>query len=146
MKRLSVDFEAMVVANQAVYFSAGANLMLLLVAAQEQEWDDLQLAVRHFQNANLALKHAPRPVVVAPQGLALGRGCRSLFAPALGSRATAETYMGVGRDRRGSDSGGRRLEGNLDSRRGTCSRRRRARSVSRFESSVRDFGDGKGFW
>jgi len=94
VKRLSVDFEAMVVANQAVNFSAGANLMLLLVAAQEQEWDDLQLAVRHFQNANLALKHAPRSVVVAPQGLALGGGCEVCLHGAR-IQAAAETYMGL---------------------------------------------------
>ena len=65
----------MVIANQAVNFSAGANLMLILMTAQEQEWDDLHLVVRQFQNATLAIKHSPKPVVVAPQGLALGGGC-----------------------------------------------------------------------
>ncbi|HYA98290.1 MAG TPA: 3-hydroxyacyl-CoA dehydrogenase NAD-binding domain-containing protein, partial [Methylomirabilota bacterium] len=71
LKRLETGFDAMIIANQAVNFSVGANLMLLLVAAQEQEWDDLHDAVRKFQNTTLALKHAPRPVVVAPQGMAL---------------------------------------------------------------------------
>jgi 3-hydroxyacyl-CoA dehydrogenase len=94
VKRLSEDFEALVVANQAVNFSAGANLLLLLVAAQEQEWDDLHLAVRRFQNANLALKHAPRPVVVAPQGLALGGGCEVCLHGAR-IQAAAEAYMGL---------------------------------------------------
>jgi 3-hydroxyacyl-CoA dehydrogenase len=75
LARLRAEFDAMVVANQAVNFSAGANLMLILMIAQEQEWDDLHLAVRQFQSVNLALKHAPKPVVVAPQGLALGGGC-----------------------------------------------------------------------
>jgi 3-hydroxyacyl-CoA dehydrogenase len=94
VKRLSEDFDALVVANQAVNFSAGANLLLLLVAAQEQEWDDLHLAVRRFQNANLALKHAPRPVVVAPQGLALSGGCEVCLHGAR-IQAAAEAYIGL---------------------------------------------------
>ena len=94
VKRLSEDFEALVVANQATNFSAGANLALLLIAAQEQEWDDLHVALRRFQNANLALKHAPGPVVVAPQGLALGGGCVVCLVGA-GSHAAAEAYMGL---------------------------------------------------
>jgi 3-hydroxyacyl-CoA dehydrogenase len=94
VKRLSSDFDAMVVANQSANFSAGANLMLLLVGAQEQEWDDLHLAVRHFQNANLALKHAARPVVVAPQGLALGGGCEICLHGAR-IHAAAEAYIGL---------------------------------------------------
>ena len=94
LKRLETDFEAMVVANQAVNFSVGANLLLLLVAAQEQEWDDIHLLVRQFQNANLAIKHATRPVVVAPQGLALGGGCEVCLH---GTRiqAAAEAYIGL---------------------------------------------------
>ncbi len=94
LKRLGADFEAMVIANQAVNFSVGANLMLLLVAAQEQEWDDLHLAVRQFQNVNLAIKHAPRPVVVAPQGLALGGGCEVCLHGAR-IHAAAEAYLGL---------------------------------------------------
>ena len=94
VKRLRTDFDAMVVANQGANFSAGANLVLLLVAAQEQEWDEIHLAVRQFQNANLALKYAPRPVVVAPQGMALGGGCEiSLHAARI--HAAAEAYIGL---------------------------------------------------
>jgi 3-hydroxyacyl-CoA dehydrogenase len=94
LARLRADFDAMVIANQAVNFSAGANLMLILMTAQEQEWDDLHLAVRQFQNANLAIKHAPKPVVVAPQGLALGGGCEiALHATRI--HAAAEAYMGL---------------------------------------------------
>ena len=94
LKRLNADFDALVVANQASNFSVGANLMLLLVAAQEQEWDDIHDAVRRFQNANLAVKHAAKPVVVAPQGMALGGGCEVCLH---GSRiqAAAEAYMGL---------------------------------------------------
>ncbi len=94
LKRLDTDFDAMVIANQAVNFSVGANLMLVLVAAQEQEWDELHLAVKQFQNANLAIKYAPKPVVVAPQGMALGGGCEvSLHAARI--QAAAESYMGL---------------------------------------------------
>jgi 3-hydroxyacyl-CoA dehydrogenase len=94
LKRLETDFEAMVIANQAVNFSVGANLMLVLVAAQEQEWDELHLAVKQFQNANLAIKYAPKPVVVAPQGLALGGGCEvSLHGAKI--QAAAEAYLGL---------------------------------------------------
>jgi 3-hydroxyacyl-CoA dehydrogenase len=94
LKRLDSDFEAMVIANQAVNFSVGANLMLVLVAAQEQEWDELHLAVKQFQNANLAIKYARKPVVVAPQGLALGGGCEvGLHGARI--QAAAECYMGL---------------------------------------------------
>jgi len=68
IKRLETDFDAMVIANQATNFSVGANLMLVLVGAQEQEWDELHMAVKQFQNINLAIKYAPKPVVAAPQG------------------------------------------------------------------------------
>lgn len=94
LKRLESDFDAMVIANQAAHFSVGANLMLVLVAAQEQEWDELHLAVKQFQNANLAIKYAPKPVVVAPQGMALGGGCEiSLHGAKI--QAAAEAYMGL---------------------------------------------------
>jgi 3-hydroxyacyl-CoA dehydrogenase len=94
LKRLDTDFDAMVIANQAVNFSVGANLMLMLVAAQEQEWDELHLAVKQFQNINLALKYAPKPVVAAPQGMALGGGCEiSLHAAKI--QAAAEAYIGL---------------------------------------------------
>jgi 3-hydroxyacyl-CoA dehydrogenase len=94
LARLRTDFDAMVIANQAVNFSAGANLMLILMTAQEQEWDDLHLMVRQFQNVTLAIKHVPKPVVAAPQGLALGGGCEiALHATRI--HAAAEAYMGL---------------------------------------------------
>ena len=92
--RLETEFEAMVIGNQAANFSAGANLMLLLMTAQEGEWDDIHLAVRQFQRVNMAIKYAPRPVVVAPQGMALGGGCEiSLHGARIHS--TAEAYIGL---------------------------------------------------
>jgi 3-hydroxyacyl-CoA dehydrogenase len=94
LKRLETDFDAMVIANQAVNFSVGANLMLVLVGAQEQEWDELHMAVRQFQNVNLAIKYAKKPVVAAPQGMALGGGCEiSLHAARIHS--AAEAYVGL---------------------------------------------------
>jgi len=94
LKRLETDFDAMVIGNQAVNFSVGANLMLVLVGAQEQEWDELHMAVKQFQNINLAIKYAPKPVVAAPQGMALGGGCEvSLHAAKI--QAAAEAYLGL---------------------------------------------------
>ena len=94
LKRLEADFEAMVIANQATNFSVGANLILLLISAQEQEWDDIHLAVRQFQRVNMAIKYAPRPVVVAPQGMALGGGCEiGLHGAKI--HAASEAYIGL---------------------------------------------------
>jgi len=94
IKHLDTDFDAMVIANQATNFSVGANLMLVLIAAQEQEWDELHMAVKQFQNAFLAIKYARKPVVVAPQGMALGGGCEiGLHAAKI--HAAAEAYMGL---------------------------------------------------
>ena len=94
VKRLDSDFDAMVIANQASSFSVGANLMLVLVGAQEQEWDELHMAVKQFQNVNLAIKYAKKPVVAAPQGMALGGGCEiGLHAAKI--HAAAEAYIGL---------------------------------------------------
>ena len=94
LKRLATDFDAMVIANEAVNFSVGANLMIVLVAAQEQEWDEIHMAVKQFQNVNLALKYAPKPVVAAPQGMALGGGCEVPLHTAR-IQAAAEAYIGL---------------------------------------------------
>jgi 3-hydroxyacyl-CoA dehydrogenase len=88
------EFDALVVANEGENFSVGANLMLLLLEAQEQNWEDVDLMIRAFQGANMRLKTAPRPVVVAPFGMALGGGCEmTLHASRV--RAAAETYIGL---------------------------------------------------
>lgn len=87
-------FDALVVGNQGEQFTVGANLMLVLLAVQEGEWDELSQSIRQFQNANMALKCAEIPVVVAPFGLTLGGGCEiSLHGASV--RASAETYMGL---------------------------------------------------
>ena len=92
--RLETEFEAMVIANQEPNFSVGANLMLLLMMAQEGEWDDIHIAIRQFQRANMAIKYAPRPVVVAPHGMSLGGGCE-IPLHAARTHAAAETYLGL---------------------------------------------------
>jgi 3-hydroxyacyl-CoA dehydrogenase len=94
LKALNENFDAMVIGNQAPNFCVGANLMLLLVAVQEAEWDDVHTAVGQFQNANMALKYAPKPVVAAPFGLTLGGGTEICLHTAR-VRAAAETYMGL---------------------------------------------------
>jgi 3-hydroxyacyl-CoA dehydrogenase len=92
--RLGKEFDAMVIGNQASNFSVGANLMLVLMGAQEGEWDDIHMAVRQFQRTNMAIKYAPRPVVAAPQGMALGGGCEiSLHSARI--HAAAEAYVGL---------------------------------------------------
>jgi len=94
LKALDEDFDAMVIGNQAPNFCVGANLMLVLLAIQEGEWNDIHQAVRAFQNANMALKYAPKPVVAAPFGLALGGGTE-ICLHATRVRAAAESYMGL---------------------------------------------------
>ncbi len=102
----------MVIANEGENFSVGANLMLVLLAAQEGEWDDLNAAVSAFQQANMALKYAPKPVVAAPFGMTLGGGCE-IALHAARVQASAELYIGHGGNRRGRDSRRRRLQGAL---------------------------------
>lgn len=94
LDRLKSDFDAMVIGNQGEHFSAGANLMLLLVAAQEEDWDEIALAVRQFQRVNQAIRYAQKPVVAAPHGLTLGGGCE-ICLHAARVHAAAETYIGL---------------------------------------------------
>ncbi|HUI28755.1 MAG TPA: 3-hydroxyacyl-CoA dehydrogenase NAD-binding domain-containing protein [Candidatus Acidoferrales bacterium] len=94
LKKLETDYDALVIANQGKYFSAGANLMLLLMMAQEGEFDELDRAIRMFQSMDMRIKYAPKPVVVAPFNMTLGGGTEMvLHAPRV--RASAETYMGL---------------------------------------------------
>jgi 3-hydroxyacyl-CoA dehydrogenase len=88
------NFDAFVITNDAQNFSVGANLMLLLMSVQEEEWDDIDLAIRQFQGMTQAIKFSAKPVVIAPFGLALGGGCEvSLHAAA--RQPYAELYMGL---------------------------------------------------
>jgi 3-hydroxyacyl-CoA dehydrogenase len=92
--KLGTEFDAMVVGNDAPNFSAGANLVLLLVSAQEGEWDDLHLAVKQFHRTTMALKYARGPVVSAPAGMTLGGACEICLHSAQ-VHAAAETYIGL---------------------------------------------------
>jgi 3-hydroxyacyl-CoA dehydrogenase len=84
---------ALVVANLGENFSVGANLMLLLMEAQEGNWDEIDAVVRQLQAATNRLEQCAVPVVVAPHGLTLGGGCEVTLA-ANAVRAAAETYIG----------------------------------------------------
>jgi 3-hydroxyacyl-CoA dehydrogenase len=86
--------KALVIYNEGSHFSAGANLGLLVFAAQLGGWDEVDNIVRAGQRAYQALKYAPFPVVGAPSGMALGGGCEILLhCDAL--QAHAETYVGL---------------------------------------------------
>jgi 3-hydroxyacyl-CoA dehydrogenase len=94
VREASKNFAALVVGNEAVHFSAGANLMLVLLEAQEENWDEIDLMVRAFQQSTSGLRYADVPVIVAPAGLALGGGCEiALHADRV--QAAAETYIGL---------------------------------------------------
>jgi 3-hydroxyacyl-CoA dehydrogenase len=88
------NFDAFVITNDATNFSVGANLMLLLMSVQEEEWDDVDLMIRQFQGMTQAIKFSPKPVVSAPFGLCLGGGTEiSLHAAA--RQPHAELYTGL---------------------------------------------------
>jgi 3-hydroxyacyl-CoA dehydrogenase len=87
-------FSGLVIGNEGTNFSAGANLMLLLLEAREGNWDEIDSMVRTFQQAVMGLRYAQVPVVVALAGLALGGGCEVALHGAR-VQAAAETYMGL---------------------------------------------------
>jgi 3-hydroxyacyl-CoA dehydrogenase len=94
LQELEKNFSALLIGNQGENFSVGANLVMVLLASQDQEWDDLNAAIHRFQQASMAIKYAAKPVVVAPHQRALGGGCELvLHAPRV--QAQAELYMGL---------------------------------------------------
>jgi 3-hydroxyacyl-CoA dehydrogenase len=94
VKEVGQNFEALVIANEADNFSVGANIMMVLLAIQEGEWDEIAISVRGFQNANMNLRYSAKPVVVAPAGMALGGGCEiTMHGDKV--RANAESYIGL---------------------------------------------------
>ncbi|MFM7078470.1 MAG: 3-hydroxyacyl-CoA dehydrogenase family protein, partial [Bacteroidota bacterium] len=88
------NFRGLVIGNQGANFSAGANLALVFMFAVEQEYDELDYAIRAFQNTNMRVRYSSIPVVVAPHGLTLGGGCEMLLH-ADSVVAAAETYTGL---------------------------------------------------
>ena len=94
VREASKGFAALVIGNEAPNFSAGANLMLVLLEAQNENWEDIEATIRAFQQANMALRYADVPVIAAPAALTLGGGCEvAMHADRI--QAAAETYMGL---------------------------------------------------
>lgn len=91
---LNTDFDGLVIGNEAENFSAGANLFMMAVGAQQGMWDLLEAAVRKLQDLNMRMRYSPRPIVVAPAGLTLGGGCE-ITMHASRVVAAAETYIGL---------------------------------------------------
>ncbi len=88
------DFKAMVIGNDGLHFSAGANLAMMFMLATEQEYDEIDFAVRMFQQTTMHVRYSAIPVVVAPHSLTLGGGCEvCLHADKV--HASAETYIGL---------------------------------------------------
>src|SRR5216684_5224265 len=79
------NFDAFVITNDATNFSVGANLMLLLMSVQEEEWDEVDLAIRQFQGMTQAIKFSPKPVVVSVGLLPGGGGCKEMLLRAVDS-------------------------------------------------------------
>jgi 3-hydroxyacyl-CoA dehydrogenase len=94
VERAARDFDGLVISTDAADFSAGANLMLLLIEADEGNWPDLDQMVRQFQQVITALRRSPVPVVVAPRGRTLAGGCEICLAGTV-VQAAAETYLGL---------------------------------------------------
>ncbi len=87
-------YRGLVVGNQGAQFSAGANLGILFMYAIEQEYDEVEFMIRHFQNSMMRVRYSSVPVVVAPHGLTLGGGCEmAMHADQV--QAAAETYIGL---------------------------------------------------
>ncbi len=88
------DYRGVVIGNEGQHFSAGANVGMIFMFAAEQEFDELEWAIRRFQSTMMRLRYSPVPVVAAPHGLTLGGGCElCLHADAV--VPAAETYMGL---------------------------------------------------
>jgi 3-hydroxyacyl-CoA dehydrogenase len=88
------QFEAFVISGDSANFSVGANLMMLVLAIQEEEWDEIDLAIKQFQGMTQAIKFCSRPVVTASFGMTLGGGCEINLHSAA-RQPHAETYMGL---------------------------------------------------
>ncbi len=87
-------YKGLVIANEGANFSAGANVAMIFMLAIEQDYDEIDMAIRMFQNSIMRMRYSSIPVVLAPHGLALGGGCEmSLHADKV--IAAAETYTGL---------------------------------------------------
>jgi 3-hydroxyacyl-CoA dehydrogenase len=91
---LAADAQAIVIGNHGQHFSAGANLLQILLASQDEEWDELSAAINRFQQTTLAIKYSPIPVITAPFNLTLGGGAEIALHSAR-VQASAELYIGL---------------------------------------------------
>ena len=88
------DYNGLVIGNQAANFSVGANIGMIFMMAVEQEYDELNMAIKYFQDTMMRVRYSSIPVIVAPHGMTLGGGCEmSLHADKI--VAAAETYIGL---------------------------------------------------
>ncbi len=88
------EYHGLVIGNQGANFSVGANIGMIFMMAVEQEYDELNMAIRHFQNTMMRCRYSSIPVIVAPHGMTLGGGCEmTLHADRV--VAAAETYIGL---------------------------------------------------
>src|SRR5438552_7676274 len=94
LNEVEKNFVGLVVGNQGQNFSVGANLMLMLMEAQDENWEELDMIGRLFQSSVMSLRYSPKPVVVAPFQMVFGGGCEMVLH-ADRVRASAETYIGL---------------------------------------------------
>jgi len=88
------DFQGLVIGNQAANFSVGANIGMIFMMAAEQEYDELNMAIKYFQDTMMRMRYSAIPTVAAPHGMSLGGGCElSMHADKV--VAAAETYIGL---------------------------------------------------
>ncbi len=88
------EYQGLVIGNQAANFSVGANLAMIFMMAVEQEYDELNMAIKMFQDTMMRVRYSGIPVIVAPHGMTFGGGCEmSLHADKV--VAASETYMGL---------------------------------------------------
>ncbi|CAL2103676.1 putative 3-hydroxyacyl-CoA dehydrogenase [Tenacibaculum sp. 190130A14a] len=88
------DFQGLVIGNQGANFSVGANIGMIFMMAVEQEYDELNMAIKYFQDTMMRMRYSAIPTIAAPHGMTLGGGCElSLHADKV--VAAAETYIGL---------------------------------------------------
>ncbi|MEH7237104.1 3-hydroxyacyl-CoA dehydrogenase/enoyl-CoA hydratase family protein [Bacillus sp. JJ1562] len=94
LEEVAKNYKGLVIGNQAKNFCVGANLAMILMEAQDDNFYDIDLVVRNFQQAMMNIKYSEKPVVVAPFGMTLGGGAE-ICLPASKVQASSETYMGL---------------------------------------------------
>ena len=115
------NFVGLVVGNQGVNFSVGANLMLMLMEAQDENWEELDMIGRYFQSSVMSLRYSPKPVVVAPFQMVFGGGCEMVLHGDRVRRVGGNLHR-TGRSRRRNHSRRLRHERDVGARDGFDSR------------------------